>query len=168
VSALPQFRRSSELPVRAGHSLAAHESMVNGHQTASEGNSAENQTASDGNLAPRPFPSVNLREAILIACNRVGLTQTVAAERMSMSLGQWSKQMSGTDGHHIAIDRLVDLGLDFMREFLPFLNNAAGLVTTHDEIAELQVLRVIGHLRQAQAEAEQILVGALVRGRRIA
>lgn len=158
-----QKAQQSELPARADHLAFAsnavrHEPSIASGADRSKGNAVVNGTENDG----KPV-SVDLATAITSALDRCGISQKEAALTMGLTPGQWSKQLNGYEGHHVSLPRLLQLGPEFLREFLPFLNEPAGLASTRNDLADLTLLKVSALMQ----EVAQLVV-ALKAQRRVA
>lgn len=115
--------------------------MVARPSTEMEGKRPENRTENDGNLVGGAFPS-KLVAAVTLALARCNISHTEAARIMGITAGTWSKQLTGTDNHHIQLDKLALLPEEFHREFARLYGDAVGMVVAHRTIAGLLVSRV--------------------------
>jgi predicted transcriptional regulator len=130
--------------------------------TETEGKGQRNQTATDGNLVGGAFPS-KLVAAVTLALARCGLSHKEAADLMGLTPGQWSKQLSGSDGHHVQLDRLARLPETFQVEFVRLYGEAVGMAVAHQSIAGLLVARVGQLLVEANALHAQLAALELMR-----
>lgn len=118
-----------------------HASMVVARSTEREGNRPENPAETDGNLIGGAFPS-KVVAAVTLALARCDISNKAAADLQGLTPGQWSKQLSGTDGHHVQLDRLARLPEAFQVEFVRLYGEAVGMAVAHESVADLLVARV--------------------------
>lgn len=72
-----------------------------------------------------------------------GLSEKQAAIAMGLDAGLWSKQLSGREGDHIWLDRLVLLPVEFWREFLPLLADPLGMSVDSEDREEAALARAL-------------------------
>lgn len=113
--------------------VGRHEPMVAPAEAETEGNEPVFSTETDGNSDTRSLTSSDLAAEISLALDRAGITHKLAAIQQGLTPGQWSKQLSGTDGHHVSLLRLRRLPRSFWREFLAILAGDYGMQMQHPD-----------------------------------
>jgi hypothetical protein len=117
---------------------------------------AENtgSTAINSNVDEAPLGQLDLTSAITEALERARISHKEAALTMGIDPAQWSRQLHG-DGH-ISVQRLQKLPASFWREFLPLLASPLRLTMSHQDFADLAMLKIVSLVQEIGVYAIQV------------
>lgn len=101
-----------------------------------------------------PLGQLDLAWAISLALDRAGISHKEAAILMGIDPAQWSRQLHG-DGH-ISFQRLQKLPASFWREFLPLLASPLQLTMSHQDFADLAMLKIVSLVQEIGIYAIQV------------
>jgi hypothetical protein len=90
-----------------------------------------------------PLASLDVNTAISLALSRAGLSHKQACAHMELDPSLWARQLQGKDNAHVSFQRLRLLPRSFWREFLPLLGDPMQMTVTHQDIADLTMLRIV-------------------------
>jgi hypothetical protein len=90
-----------------------------------------------------PLAGLDVNTAISLALSRAGLSHKQACAYMDLDPSLWSRQLQGKDNAHVSFQRLRLLPRSFWREFLPLLGDPMQMTVTHQDIADLTMLRIV-------------------------
>lgn len=90
-----------------------------------------------------PLQDLDLATAISLALTRAGLSHKEAAALMGVDRPQWSRQINGSDGQHVSLQRLTKLPRQFWLELLQQLAPALGIVIAHPDIADRAIHQLL-------------------------
>lgn len=104
--------------------------------------------------ANAPLGQLDLTGAISEALERARISHKEAALTMGIDPAQWSRQLHG-DGH-ISFQRLQKLPASFWREFLPLLASPLQLTMSHQDFADLAMLKIVSLVQEIGVYAIQV------------
>jgi hypothetical protein len=90
-----------------------------------------------------PLASLDINTAISLALSRAGLSHKQACAYMQIDPSLWARQLQGKDNAHVSFQRLRMLPRAFWREFLPLLGDPMQMTVSHQDIADLTMLRIV-------------------------
>jgi len=131
-----------------------HVAIVAAPSAEMEGNGRRATPETDRNSSSAQF--LDLNAAVRLALARIGMLEKVAAGRMGISAGTFSKQLSGFDNCHVQLDKLAMLPEEFHVEFARIYAERVGLKVSHQTIARLLLARVGQLLALCGDLAEQL------------
>lgn len=106
-------------------------------------NSVPRDGSSESNSLAPALTRGGVEAAIRLAIKRSGMTDKSAAVQMGLDPGQWSRQLSGREGDHLWLDRLVLLPRAFWHEFLPLLASPLDMSIDSEDATEAAVARAL-------------------------
>jgi hypothetical protein len=90
-----------------------------------------------------PLATLDPNTAISLALSRAGLSHKQACAYMGLDPSLWARQLQGKDNAHVSFQRLRLLPRAFWREFLPLLGDPMQMTVTHQDIADMTMLRIV-------------------------
>lgn len=151
-----QLRRSTDLPLRAGHSLAvAHEAMVNGRPLSTEVESAEKTPSIALNFRRHNLTPETLQAIFAAALRAADLNDGDAAGLMEIGPTQFSRQIQGVDKNYLQYQKWAALPDDFWFAFVVKLGEALGCTVRQPDIADLTIRTIASLIQQFGVLVEQ-------------
>jgi hypothetical protein len=98
-----------------------------------------------------PLSTLSLDAAICLALDRAGISHQEACLTMGVDQSLWTKQRGGTGkkgDDHVSFQRLQKLPAKFWREFLPLLASPLQLTMSHQDFADIAMLKIIALVEQ--------------------
>jgi len=102
-------------------------------ERATPANGAGNGHATTRNSDDAPLTALDLAAVVSEALARSGLSNKDAAYRMGLDKAHWSRQLNGTDGQHMSLQRLAKMPRAFWIELIQQLADPLGVVVAHPD-----------------------------------